>query len=208
MPGAFTPTCSTQHLPGYVKNAGKLAALGGISTIAVLTTNDRFVNEAWGSQQGALGSASADLVMLSDADGDYVKALGLADDMGFGVGVRSKRFVLVLQDGRVENVVIDEGLNDCSCTSAEAVLQLVAPPKALQDENSAGGMEISLVAVVAAAAAVLFAATSMGGGGGDNSAVIAPSPTATRVEKTNPSPASSTKQAKSQGFSLLEQYKP
>jgi glutaredoxin/glutathione-dependent peroxiredoxin len=204
MPGAFTPTCSTQHLPGYVKNAGKLAEVGGINTIAVMTTNDRFVNEEWGSQQGALGSTS-DLMMLSDGDGDFVKALGLADDMGFGVGVRSKRFALVLQDGKVEHLVVDEGLNDYSCTSAEAVLKLVAPPAALQEEEGGMGVGVGAVAAIAAAVA-LFAATSMGGGGNNAPSFSSPPPTAARVEKINPSPAQ--RQPPSQGFTLLEQFKP
>jgi glutaredoxin/glutathione-dependent peroxiredoxin len=154
MPGAFTPTCTGQHLPGYVKNAGQLNKVG-IDTIGVITTNDRYVNEQWGSQLGAL--ASSDLLVLSDGDGDFVKSLGLADDMGFGVGVRSKRFVLVLQDGKVENIVVDEGLNDCSVTSAEAILKLLTPPAVVQEDSSEGAAFTVLAGVAVAVAAAVFA---------------------------------------------------
>lgn len=180
-----------------MKNAGRFSDVG-IDKIAIVTTNDRYVNEQWGSQLGAL--ASSDLLVLSDGDGDYVKSLGLADDMGFGVGVRSKRFVVVVQDGKVENVVVDEGMNDCSVTSAEEILKLVTPPEAVIEDSSTGiGFNGVVGIVVAAAAALLFATTNI------MSSSDTPSPRASRVERVDPSPGfqrSSTK------FSLLEEFKP
>ena len=101
MPGAFTPTCSDQHLPGFIKQADKLKTLG-VERVAVITTNDRYVNSAWNSAIEECMVTKSGLLMLSDADGDAVKAMGLVDDMGFGLGLRSKRFVIVAEAGVVE----------------------------------------------------------------------------------------------------------
>jgi len=121
MPGAFTTTCHSKHLPGYIKAASKLKDLG-IDNIAVVTTNDRFVNDQWSKDLGVVSGDDSAVTMLCDADGDLVKELGLAEDMGFGIGVRSKRFALVLEDGTVKNVFTDEGMDDCSATSADAMV--------------------------------------------------------------------------------------
>jgi len=129
MPGAFTPTCTDQHLPGFVRSAGKLKQLG-VSRIAVLTTNDRFVNSAWNQNLEACMQQKSTLLMLSDADGDLVKSLGLIEDMGFGIGARSKRFVIVATDGVVDEVLVDEGMNDLENTSAESVVSLLTPKPA------------------------------------------------------------------------------
>ena len=212
MPGAFTPTCTGEHLPGYVRLGPTLSTKAGIDNIAVVTTNDRFVNEEWSKQQGVLSDGgdnkNSNLMILCDGDGDFVKSLGLADDMGFGVGVRSKRFVVVLDEGKVERVVTDEGMDDCKSTSAESVLKLLAPDEALEEQEAGDGAQLGILASVAAV--VVFAATSMGGGGGmPSNTPPPPKKSATRIEKVakSPPPASSSSKGSS-GFSLLEEFKP
>ena len=129
MPGAFTPTCTKEHLPGYVKQLPQFQSLG-YDTVAVLTTNDRFVNIEWAKSVGASDSA---LKLLSDGDGDLVRLLGLSEDMGFGVGVRSKRFALVLEDGTVTDLLTDDGMVECGTTAADNVL------KVLRNKVGSGG---------------------------------------------------------------------
>ena len=105
VPGAFTPTCSAQHLPGFVTQADALKAKG-IDEIACLSVNDVFVMDAWGKASN-VGDA---VRMLADGNGDFAKALGLdLDASGFGMGVRSQRFSLVAQDGKVTQLNVDEG---------------------------------------------------------------------------------------------------
>jgi glutaredoxin/glutathione-dependent peroxiredoxin len=125
MPGAFTTTCHTKHLPGYIKAAPKLKELG-VDQIAVVTTNDRFVNDQW-SKECDIGSSAGGVAILCDADGDLVNALGLAEDMGFGMGIRSKRFAILLEDGKVQKVFTDDGMDDCSSTSADALVASLSP---------------------------------------------------------------------------------
>jgi len=100
MPGAFTPTCNDEHLPGYVNSLDRFKELG-VERVAVITTNDRYVNNAWRSAIEACMQKKSGVLMLSDGDGDLVKALGLVDDMGYGLGVRSQRFALVVESGVV-----------------------------------------------------------------------------------------------------------
>jgi peroxiredoxin len=129
MPGAFTPTCTKQHLPGYVESAERFAKLG-YSTIACLTTNDRFVSDNWAQVVGIAKkevSSPSIVGIYCDGDGDVVKALGLAEDMGFGLGVRSKRFALALENGKVTHLLTDEGLEECAATSASNMLDLLTP---------------------------------------------------------------------------------
>ncbi|MFT7285942.1 MAG: peroxiredoxin [Halieaceae bacterium] len=96
VPGAFTPGCSMTHLPGYVVNAGKILA-AGVDTIACLSVNDAFVMDAWGKAQNA-----EHLVMLADGNGDFTRALGLElDGTGFGMGLRSQRYAMIVEDGTV-----------------------------------------------------------------------------------------------------------
>merc|ERR1712113_1066354 len=156
MPGAFTPTCSDEHLPGYLKNAAKLAA-AGVQKLAVVTTNDRFVNDAWKKNIAACAGGKEDttLQMFSDGDGDLVRALGLVDDMGFGLGFRSKRFALLCEDGVIKHVAVDEGMDELKATSAEAMLELVSPEPApvdnelLIDQEKAGALVLAAVALAA-----------------------------------------------------------
>ncbi len=114
VPGAFTPTCSQQHLPGYVQNAGQLKA-NGVDTIACMAVNDVFVMDAWGKDQGA-GDA---VMMLADGNAEYSKALGLElDASGFGMGTRGQRFSIIVNDGTVEELNV-EGPGEFNVSSCE-----------------------------------------------------------------------------------------
>ena len=128
MPGAFTTTCSKQHLPGYIENHSKFAKLG-VDNIAVITTNDVFVNKAWSEDAGIDSQDTSPITFISDGDGELVKELGLVEDMGFknGVGTRSKRFALVVEDGVVIELQVDDGMDDCSASSAENMIKILTP---------------------------------------------------------------------------------
>ncbi|AOE49621.1 peroxiredoxin [Kangiella sediminilitoris] len=103
VPGAFTPTCSAAHLPGFVVNYDKLKEKG-VDTVACMAVNDAFVMDAWGKSQNA-----DNIMMVADGNADFSEALGLEmDATGFGMGVRSKRFALVAEDGKVTELEIDE----------------------------------------------------------------------------------------------------
>ncbi len=118
VPGAYTPTCSNEHLPGYVNNAGALQDKG-VDQIACMAVNDVFVMDAWGRSAGAGGS----VMMLADGNGDYARALGLElDASGFGMGMRGQRFSIVVDDGVVAELNVEEG-GGLSCSSAEAALK-------------------------------------------------------------------------------------
>lgn len=117
VPGAFTPTCSNKHLPGYVQQAGALKAKG-IDTIACLAVNDVFVMSAWGKSQ----NAGENVVMLADGNGDYTRALGLElDATGFGMGKRGKRFSMLVDDGVVKQLNV-EPPGQFGVSSAESCL--------------------------------------------------------------------------------------
>ena len=104
VPGAFTPTCSARHLPGFVDYADQILAQG-VDTIAFTAVNDLFVMHAWGKDQGV----GDKILMLADGNGDYVRALGLdVDSSGFGMGIRGKRFAVVVDDGVVSHIAVDE----------------------------------------------------------------------------------------------------
>jgi peroxiredoxin len=116
VPGAFTPTCSARHLPGFVEHAADLRNKG-IDAIACTAVNDVFVMDAWEKSAG-----SGDIDMLADGNGDFVGALGLAlDATGFGMGHRGQRFALVADDGVVTHLFVEEG-GDFKVSSAEYVL--------------------------------------------------------------------------------------
>ncbi len=104
VPGAFTPTCSREHLPGFVEQASAFKAKG-VDTVACMAVNDVFVMDAWGKQAGADGKVT----MLADGNGDYSRALGLElDASGFGMGKRGQRFALIVDDGKVVDALIEE----------------------------------------------------------------------------------------------------
>ena len=128
MPGAFTTTCSKQHLPGYIENHSKFAKLG-VDNIAVITTNDVFVNKAWATDAGIDSQDTSPITFLSDGDGELVKELGMVEDMGFknGVGTRSKRFALVVENGVATELQVDDGMDDCSASSADNMIKILTP---------------------------------------------------------------------------------
>lgn len=104
LPGAFTPGCSRVHLPGYVDAAADIASKG-FDTIACVAVNDAWVMAAWGESHGATGKVT----MLADGSADYVRALGLELDLSAaGMGMRCKRFSMVVNNGLVESINIDE----------------------------------------------------------------------------------------------------
>lgn len=117
VPGAFTPTCSEQHLPSFVVRADDIKAKG-VNTIACIAVNDVFVMDAWGKQQNVDG-----LTLLSDGNGDFTAAVGLEmDGSGFGLGTRSKRYAAVIEDGTVTELFVEDGPG-LNVSSAEAVLE-------------------------------------------------------------------------------------
>ncbi|MBT8447894.1 MAG: peroxiredoxin [Gammaproteobacteria bacterium] len=117
VPGAFTPTCSREHLPGFVEHAEAIKAKG-VDTIACLAVNDVFVMDAWGKSAGADGKVA----MLADGNADYTRALGLElDASGFGMGTRGQRFALVADDGVVTHLFVEEPMA-FKVSSAENVL--------------------------------------------------------------------------------------
>ena len=117
LPGAFTPTCSAEHLPGFVQRADEIKGKG-VDAIACVSVNDAFVMGAWGKAQGADGKVA----MLADGNADFSKAVGLTfDASGFGMGERSQRYAMIVDDGVVSALnVEDPGAFEVS--SAEHVL--------------------------------------------------------------------------------------
>lgn len=116
VPGAFTPTCSAKHLPGFVEKASDLKARG-IDEIACTAVNDAFVLRAWNERDG-----SQDVTMLADGNGEFAQALGLTlDGSGFGLGQRGSRWSMVVDDGTVTQLNVEEG-GDFKVSSAENML--------------------------------------------------------------------------------------
>lgn len=116
VPGAFTPGCTLTHLPGFVVNADKIKAKG-VDNIVCLAVNDVFVMDAWGKSQNA-----DEIIMVADGSADYTKALGLELDLSaMGLGVRSKRYAMVIDDGKVTYLGVDERKIEES--SAERVME-------------------------------------------------------------------------------------
>ena len=117
VPGAFTPTCSEAHLPGYVVQADAIKAKG-IDDIICVAVNDAFVMGAWGKA----GNADA-LTMVGDGNGDFSKAIGLEmDGSGFGLGTRSQRYAMVIEDGVVDTLAVEAG-GQLDVSSAESILK-------------------------------------------------------------------------------------
>lgn len=116
LPGAFTPTCSQAHVPGFVVNADDILAKG-VDTIACMSVNDPFVMKAWGEQSNA-----EQLLMLSDGNAEFTKAIGLDADISVvGMGVRCGRFAMIVDDGVVEHLAI-EAPKAFEVSSAEAIM--------------------------------------------------------------------------------------
>ena len=118
LPGAFTPTCSAKHLPGFVQNAESIRGKG-VDTIACLSVNDAFVMGAWGKDQ----KVGDKVMMLADGNAEFSRALGLENDFsGYGMGVRSKRYAMVVDNGVVKALNVEKpGAFEVS--SAEAILK-------------------------------------------------------------------------------------
>jgi len=117
VPGAFTPTCSAKHLPGFVEKAAELKAKG-IDEIVGTAVNDPFVMGAWNKASG-----SSDITMLADGNADFAKAVGLTmDGSGFGLGLRGQRFAMVVNDGVVEQLHV-EAPGEFRVSSAEYMLE-------------------------------------------------------------------------------------
>lgn len=105
VPGAFTPTCSAKHLPGFKEKAAELKAKG-VDLIACVSVNDAFVMKAWGESQ----NVGEDILMLADGNADFTRALGLElDGSKFGMGLRSQRYSMVVEDGVVRELNVEEG---------------------------------------------------------------------------------------------------
>ena len=118
VPGAFTPTCSAKHLPGFKERAAELKAKG-VDTIACISVNDVFVMKAWGKDQGI----SDEVLLLADGNGDFTRAVGLElDGSKFGMGPRSQRYSLVAKDGVVEQLNVEQG-GEFKVSSAEYLLE-------------------------------------------------------------------------------------
>jgi len=117
VPGAFTPTCSAKHLPGFVQNADAIKAKG-VDAIACISVNDAFVMGAWGKDQGT----GEKVTMLADGSANFAKALGLElDIIARGMGVRSQRYALIAEDGKVTHLGV-EAPGGFEVSKAEAIL--------------------------------------------------------------------------------------
>ena len=119
VPGAFTPTCSAAHLPGFVANADRIKAKG-VDEIVCISVNDAFVMDAWGKAQ------NADAIhMVADGNGEFARAAGLELDLvGLGLGVRSQRYAMVVEDGVVTHLHVDEPAKVVG-SGAESVLEIL-----------------------------------------------------------------------------------
>lgn len=118
VPGAFTPACSEQHLPGFVQQADAIKAKG-VDTVACIAVNDRFVMDAWGKAQ----QVGDKIMMLSDGNGELTKALGLELDLSEkGLGMRSKRYAMIVDNGVVKSVDVEEG-GAVKVSTAEKILE-------------------------------------------------------------------------------------
>jgi peroxiredoxin len=120
LPGAFTPTCSAKHLPGFVQKADDIRHKG-VDAIACVSVNDAFVMGAWGEQQGA----GDKVMMLADGNGEFTRALGLEMDASkFGMGKRSQRFSMLIDNGVVTQLNVEEP-GAFSVSSAEHIIQQI-----------------------------------------------------------------------------------
>ena len=121
VPGAYTPTCSEQHVPGFVERVGELKAKG-IDAVACTAVNDVFVMDHFAKDTGAAGKIS----MLADGNGDFAKAIGLEIDLTkYGLGVRSKRYSMLVEDGVVKSLNIDESPPDHDLSSAATLCSMI-----------------------------------------------------------------------------------
>ncbi len=119
VPGAFTPTCSNDHLPTYIEHAHAIKAKG-VDEIACIAVNDMFVMDAWSKQSGAEGRVT----LLSDGNGEFATAVGMVlDGSGFGLGNRSLRYSMVVEDGTVTKLHVEENPGVCTVTGGVTILE-------------------------------------------------------------------------------------
>jgi len=177
MPGAFTPTCTSEHLPGYIRNSKKFRQAG--ATVNVVTTNDVFIMTAWKRamkkcmQEEGLTTLDSEVNMLADKGGDLIKALGLgyymtpAKDAAWSFqlnsGLRSKRFALIAENGVVTHVAVDEGDTEMIDTSAEAILQVLSPRNKAKVTKGGASPSAAASSPSAAAASASVSETSAAG---------------------------------------------
>jgi len=181
----------------------------------VITTNDKFVNEEWARKVGLIrndpeGGEELDhaVTLISDGDGDFVKSLGLAEDMGFGVGVRSNRFALIAEAGTVTHLAMDEGMEDCSFTSAASLVTFLTPPNSAASESEFELGENSMKIIGAGLALVIaYSAFSSLLGGSSNPSTPVETLNSAVLVKPAPTKKAPTQLSPSQGsFSLLRDY--
>lgn len=121
LPGAFTPTCSEQHVPGYLENIDALKAKG-VDAVACLSVADFFVAAAWAKSLGVDGRID----MLSDGNQEFIKATGSELDLsGVGLGIRSKRYAMLVKNGVIDQIMIDENAGEANDSSASAMLAAI-----------------------------------------------------------------------------------
>ncbi|PIO99548.1 peroxiredoxin [Pleomorphomonas carboxyditropha] len=118
VPGAFTPTCSKSHVPGFIQNFDEIRAKG-VDTIAVTAVNDAYVLGAW---REALGAGDK-IVFLADAAAAFAKEVGLALDPSPSMGVRSKRYAAIVEDGVVKDLQVEEKSSETTCSAAPSILE-------------------------------------------------------------------------------------
>ena len=153
LPGAFTPTCSDEHMPGFMKKAGEFAEKE-IDFVAAVAINDQFVMDAWSKSLEECVGIENPLLMISDGDQDFSRALGMLEDKGFGMGPRTKRFAMLVDNGVVQHVSVDDG--ELRATSAEAMMKVVDPETVDDGTSADANAQLGLALVVAAG--VVFAA--------------------------------------------------
>jgi peroxiredoxin len=118
VPGAFTPLCSAQHLPGFVSKADEMKKKG-VDEVFCLSVNDGWVMDAWGKDRGAIGKVT----LIADGSGEFTRAVGLElDASGAGLGVRSQRYAAIVEDGVVKHLAVEKPMK-FEVSSAEAILQ-------------------------------------------------------------------------------------
>lgn len=121
VPGAFTPTCTLNHLPGYVENSADIKAKG-VDEIAVIAVNDPFVTKAWADQANAKGKVT----FLSDWDAGFTKAIGMETDLSAaGLGQRSKRYSMIVENGTVTALNVEDSPGEATASGAAKMLEIL-----------------------------------------------------------------------------------
>jgi peroxiredoxin len=124
VPGAFTPVCNDFHLPGFICRLDDLKARG-VDTIACVSVNDPYVMSAWGKAAGVNG----EIIMLADPNAVFTTAIGMDTDLSEdGLGIRSQRYAAVLQNGRIENLYVEQHITDLTVSTADSILATLSFP--------------------------------------------------------------------------------